>query len=77
MNSSRCTTGARHHQAAIRGEGPNEKESPPPCRLEVHSIRSPGYRGEAKEGKVKPGPKRDAMKHVWRGMERKAWGETC
>jgi hypothetical protein len=46
--------------------------------LVLQGIRSPGNRGEVREGKVKPDPKRLAMKQGWRGMNRKTRGEpTC
>ncbi len=56
-----------------RGEGPNEKESRRSCRLDVQGIRSPGNRGEPREGEVKPSRQRDAMKHGWRDRKPKAW----
>ena len=47
-------------------------------RLDVQRIRSLGNRGEPGEGKVKLCRVLDAMKHGWRDLSPKAWGEvTC
>ena len=61
----------------VGDEGPNEKESRRPCRLDEHCIRSPRQRGESQEGEVKPRPKRDVMKPGRRATNPEVQGEIA